>query len=63
VKYTDDYSAKFKIWVRENRVWALPGFTLPWFPPQRFNSHGEMNAWKKDQLRRIAEQGGIRWEK
>lgn len=62
VKYTDDYEAKLKIWVQEAKVWALPEFTVPSFPPQRFNSHEEMNTWKRDLLRRIAEQGGIRWK-
>jgi hypothetical protein len=62
MKYTDDYKAKLKIWVEQAKVWPLPECTLPSFPPQRFDSHEEMNAWKRNLLRRIAEQGGVRWK-
>ena len=51
----DDYLAKIKIWARNNQpVPELPGPKIPYFPPQKFNSHAEMNAWKEELIRKMA---------
>jgi hypothetical protein len=58
VKLTDDYKAKLRLWVRDQRVVPLPpGPPIPKFPPQKFRSHAEMNVWKLELLRRIAREG------
>lgn len=64
MKFTDDYTAKFTIWARENRVVSLPRITnLPKFKSRKFNSYEEFNAWKKDLLGQIARAGGVQWTK
>jgi len=64
MKYTDDYSAKYGIWARENKVIRLPQAQgLPRFNSRKFSSYGEFNAWKRNLLDRIALQGGVRWTK
>ncbi len=60
----DDYNAKYKIWAKENKVWAIPQMILPFkIKPQRFDSYEEMNAWKKQLLIDIAKHGGVKWSK
>jgi hypothetical protein len=62
VKYTDDYSAKIRLWTENSVVAPLPKLSgLPKFAPLKFRSHEEMNAWKKAYLKQIATQGGCRW--
>jgi len=62
VKITDDYNAKLKIWAQEARVVAMPSPKgIPTFTCQRFSSGAEMNAWKKELLKKIAKQGGVQW--
>jgi hypothetical protein len=62
MKYTDDYSAKIRLWIERTVVVPLPKMTgLPRFAPQKFRSHEEMNAWKKAYLEPIAAQGGCQW--
>ena len=62
MKFTDDYTAKFTIWARENRVVPLPRIAnLPRFKSRKFNSYEEFNAWKKDLLDQIARAGGVQW--
>ena len=51
----DDYEAKIRFWARNPKVVPLPpGPKIPHFPPQKFNSHAEMNAWKAELFRKIA---------
>jgi len=62
MKVTDDYEAKFDLWVRTPRVVPLPKPSgLPRFGVKRFNSYEELNAWKRELLMTIAEQGGVQW--
>jgi hypothetical protein len=62
MKYTDDYSAKLRLWAQNPRVLHLPKMVgLPKFSSKKFKSHAEMNAWKKDLLSRIAANGGCQW--
>jgi hypothetical protein len=64
MKFTDDYDAKLEIWAREGKVHPLPrAVGLPRFGARRFNSHEEMNAWKRDLLDEIASNGGVQWTK
>ena len=35
---------------------------LPPFSKQSFRNYEEMNAWKREYLKRIAAQGGIKWK-
>ena len=69
MKATDDNQAKIRFWVAEA---SRPGFrprscpvpaNLPSFPPQRFSSYAELNAWKLRYLREIARQGGVKWKR
>jgi hypothetical protein len=64
VKVTDDYEAKLTLWARQPVVCALPQVAgLPRFGVKRFNSYAELNAWKRDLLLKLAEQGGVTWTK
>jgi hypothetical protein len=55
MKITDDYDAKYKTWAANPQVIPdSPPKNLPQFPPQKFRSHEEMNAWKESLLREIA---------
>jgi hypothetical protein len=51
----DDYEAKIRFWARNPRIVPLPsGPKIPHFPPQKFNSYAEMNAWKEKLIRQMA---------
>jgi hypothetical protein len=64
MKYTDDYSAKLRLWAEKPTVVRLPELSgLPKFSAKKFRSHAEMNAWKIALLRQIAAQNGCRWTK
>ena len=64
MKFSDDYSAKYGIWARQNKVVRLPEPQgVPRFGSRKFNSYREFNAWKRDLLEQIALQGGLRWTK
>ena len=55
MKLTDDYGAKIRLWAADQKVWpAQDSLLLPKFPPQKFQSHREMNQWKEEYLLRIA---------
>jgi hypothetical protein len=62
VKLSDDYKAKIRLWAANPTVVESPQpESLPRFGARRFNSHAEMNDWKRAYLRRIAQAGGCRW--
>jgi len=64
MKYTDDYSAKLKIWAAEGKVHAIPRIAnLPHFGWKKFSSHEEMNVWKKSLLSELVASGGAEWTK
>ena len=53
----DDYVAKIRFWARHPKIVPPPpGPKVPYFPPQKFNSHAEMNVWKEELLRKMAAQ-------
>jgi hypothetical protein len=56
VKISDDYRAKVRLWAMRPAVVALPpGPTLPGFTAQKFQTHVELNQWKKSRLRKLAQ--------
>lgn len=58
MKVTDDYKAKLRLWATNQTVVALPPPPLlPRFPARKFQTHAEMNAWKKALLRQLAHEG------
>lgn len=64
MKITDNYSAKLDLWAHETKVRRMPTIAnIPHFGHKRFSSYEEMNAWKKELLIKIAEQGGAVWKK
>lgn len=57
MKITDDYTAKFKIWAKEGKVYPLAGVSIRLPGGVRsvsFRSYEELNAWKKDLIRAAA---------
>ncbi len=54
MKITDDYQAKIKMWAANPVVVPDSPPKLPSFPPQRFNSYEEMNAWTKSLLVKLS---------
>ena len=64
MKFSDDYSAKYRIWARESKVVRMPRPEgVPRFGSRKFDSYREFNAWKRAMLEQIASQGGLRWTK
>jgi len=64
MKYTDDYNAKFDIWVKERKIHPLPKFDFPFkIESKKFSSYSEFNSWKENLLVRIAAAGGLKWKK
>ena len=64
MKVTDDYEAKYGLWAREAKVYALPkAIGIPRFKSRKFSSYEEFNAWKRDIFDQIASTGGVRWTK
>lgn len=52
----DDYQAKVRLWCREPVVVPLPpGPPLPKFKARKFRTHAELNRWKQELLREIAQ--------
>jgi hypothetical protein len=61
MKYTDDYRAKVKVWAANPQVVPMPKMVgVPRIGSRKFNSYAEMNAWKRERIREIARQGGVR---
>jgi len=62
MKISDDYKAKLLLWARRGEVVKMPRIAdVPNFGCKRFSSGAEMNAWKKELLEQIAQQGGVKW--
>ena len=64
MKISDDYTAKVRIWAASPQVRPIPKpLNLPRFRSKKFDSYDEMNAWKRQLLKEIAANGGVRWKK
>lgn len=64
MKRTDDYNAKFDFWVRSSQPVPpqpyevrFPGLTV-----KRFDSYEEFNAWKREQLLKLAKLPPEEWQ-
>ncbi|MBM4155151.1 MAG: hypothetical protein FJ221_09005 [Lentisphaerae bacterium] len=58
MKFTDDPRAKIRIRAAGPRVVPAPRFPgHPGFRSRRFDSHGELNAWKRDRIPEFARRG------
>ncbi len=56
------YEEKIRLWLQHPPKPRFPKpMNLPPFKKQSFRSYAEMNAWKRQYLLRIAEQGGLTW--
>ena len=54
---------KIRLWLANPPVMKFPVPTnLPKFPKKSFRNYDEMNAWKREYLKEIAMQGGIKWK-
>lgn len=54
---------KIRLWLEHPPVMKFPvPSNLPPFSKQSFRNYEEMNAWKREYLKRIAAQGGIKWK-
>lgn len=61
MKIIDDYHAKVRLWCRQPVVVTPPpGPFLPKFKARKFRTHAEMNQWKQELLREIA-QAAVRY--
>lgn len=64
MRITDDHNAKYTIWAKERHVMPLPIMTLPFkFSPRKFQTYKEMNDWKNELIIKIAQHGGVKWNK
>lgn len=63
-KYSDDYTAKLKIWASDPKAQHVPSLSnLPKFGARKFSSCEEMNAWKRSLIQQLISSGGARWKK
>ena len=54
---------KIRLWLANPPVMKFPVPTnLPRFSKKSFRNYDEMNAWKREYLKEIAMQGGIKWK-
>ena len=54
---------KIRLWLEHPQVMKFQEpCNLPPFSKQSFRNYEEMNAWKREYLKRIAAQGGIKWK-
>ena len=59
----DIRAAKMQLWLKKPPKIDFPEpLNLPTFSKQSFRSYGEMNAWKREYLKKIAQNGGIKWK-
>ena len=56
MKISDDYKAKIRLWAANPTVIPLPPPPkLPGFRSRKFSSHTEMNEWKREWLKQLAQ--------
>ena len=54
---------KIRLWLKNPPAMKFPKpSNLPGFSKKSFRNYEEMNAWKKEYLKEIAAQGGIKWK-
>ncbi len=54
---------KIRLWLANPPVIKFPvPINLPKFPKKSFRNYEEMNAWKREYLKKIAAQGGLKWK-
>jgi hypothetical protein len=64
MKITDNYKAKFDLWIADDKAVHLPrALEIPRFGVRRFSSYSGLNRWKRQLLGMIAKQGGVRWSR
>jgi hypothetical protein len=63
MKTTDNYNAKLDFWVATRQVPPLPfGVRIPGLTVKRFGSYAEFNAWKEEQILKLAELPPEEWQ-
>ena len=61
--FMDIREEKIRLWLTNPPVMKFPVPTnLPKFSKKSFRNYDEMNAWKREYLKEIAAQGGIKWK-
>ena len=59
----DILAEKIRLWLENPPEMKFPvPVNLPNFSKKSFRDYDEMNAWKREYLREIAAQGGIKWK-
>ena len=54
---------KIRLWLKNPLVMKFPEpSNLPKFSKKSFRNYEEMNTWKREYLKEIAAQGGIKWK-
>ena len=54
---------KMRLWLKNLPEMKFPEpLNLPPFSKKSFRNYEEMNAWKREYLKAIAERGGIQWK-
>ena len=62
-KSVDIRTEKIRLWLENPPDMKFPvPVNLPKFSKKSFRNYDEMNAWKREYLREIAAQGGIKWK-
>ena len=59
----DPREEKIRLWLKNPPKMEFPvPVDLPKFSPKSFRNYDEMNAWKREYLKEIAAQGGVKWK-
>ena len=59
----DTRAEKIRLWLENPPEMKFPvPVNLPKFSKKSFRNYDEMNAWKREYLREIAAQGGLKWK-
>lgn len=54
---------KIELWLKNPPEMNFPTpVNLPGFTKKSFRNYAEMNAWKREYLKEIAAQGGLKWK-
>ncbi len=54
---------KIRLWLKNPPEMKFPRpVNLPPFSKKSFRNYDEMNAWKREYLSEIAQQGGLQWK-